>query len=142
MKGPAAIIILVLLGAALLMPGVGLADRDKEKAATEAALAWLALVDAGEYGPSWDQASALFRGAVAKQQWVAQIKGVRAPLGELKGRLFLSAEYTKALPGAPDGEYVVIQYRAAFANKAEAVETVTPMLDKDGTWRVSGYYIR
>ena len=42
------------------------------------------------------------------------------------------------MPGAPDGEYVVIQYRAAFANKAEAVETVTPMLDKGGTWRCPG----
>ncbi|MGB5422961.1 MAG: DUF4019 domain-containing protein [Desulfobacterales bacterium] len=27
-------------------------------------------------------------------------------------------------------------------NKASAVETITPMLDKDGQWRVSGYYIK
>jgi len=45
-------------------------------------------------------------------------------------------------PGAPDGEYVVIQYDSSFENKTEAVETVTPMLDPDGVWRVSGYYIR
>ena len=29
-----------------------------------------------------------------------------------------------------------------FANKAEAVETLTPMLDADGKRRVSGYFIR
>jgi hypothetical protein len=46
------------------------------------------------------------------------------------------------LPGAPDGEYVVIQYESSFEHKQAAVETVTPMLDKDGTWRVSGYFIR
>jgi hypothetical protein len=27
-------------------------------------------------------------------------------------------------------------------NKAAAVETVTPMLDADGVWRVSGYFVR
>ncbi|MEJ2473814.1 MAG: DUF4019 domain-containing protein [Desulfobacterales bacterium] len=27
-------------------------------------------------------------------------------------------------------------------NKTAAVETITPMLDKDGQWRVSGYYIK
>ena len=35
-----------------------------------------------------------------------------------------------------------IRYRTAFEHKAEAVETVTPMLDRDGLWRVSGYFIR
>jgi hypothetical protein len=53
-----------------------------------------------------------------------------------------SATYTKSLPGAPDGEYVVIQYDTGFEHKQSAVETVTPMLDKDGKWRVSGYFIR
>ena len=47
-----------------------------------------------------------------------------------------------SLPGAPDGEYVVIQFEASFGNKRASVETVTPMLDKDGQWRVSGYYIK
>ncbi len=46
------------------------------------------------------------------------------------------------MPGAPDGEYVVIQYDSSFEHKQAAVETVTPMLDKDGKWRVSGYYIK
>jgi hypothetical protein len=36
----------------------------------------------------------------------------------------------------------VIQYDSVFANKASAVETITPMLDADGVWRVSGYYIK
>ena len=50
--------------------------------------------------------------------------------------------YTTNLPGAPDGEYVVIQYKTSFQNKASAIETVTPMRDPDGVYRVSGYYIR
>ncbi|MGB6002321.1 MAG: DUF4019 domain-containing protein, partial [Thermoanaerobaculia bacterium] len=27
-------------------------------------------------------------------------------------------------------------------NKTTAIETVTPMKDEDGKWRVSGYFIR
>jgi hypothetical protein len=57
-------------------------------------------------------------------------------------RKLKSAAYTKTLPGAPDGEYVVIRYESSFEHKQSAVETVTPMLDKDGVWRVSGYYIK
>jgi hypothetical protein len=57
-------------------------------------------------------------------------------------RKLKSAKYTKALPGAPAGEYVVLQFDTSFVNKKEAVETVTPMLDKDGKWKVSGYFIK
>jgi hypothetical protein len=45
------------------------------------------------------------------------------------------------LPGAPEGEYVVIQYETQFEHKAGAIETVTPLREKDGSWRVSGYFI-
>ncbi len=44
--------------------------------------------------------------------------------------------------GAPDGEYVVIQFETSFEHKRSAIETVTPMMDRDGKWRVSGYYIK
>jgi len=27
-------------------------------------------------------------------------------------------------------------------HKQQAIETVTPMMDADGIWRVSGYYLR
>ena len=33
-------------------------------------------------------------------------------------------------------------FDAQFENKAAAVETVTPMREKDGSWRVSGYFIK
>jgi hypothetical protein len=46
------------------------------------------------------------------------------------------------LPGAPDGKYVVVQFDTSFQRKKSALETVTPMMEKDGKWRVSGYYIK
>jgi hypothetical protein len=45
-------------------------------------------------------------------------------------------------PGGPDGTYVVIRFETVFEKKSAAVETVTPMRDPDGVFRVSGYYIR
>jgi hypothetical protein len=53
-----------------------------------------------------------------------------------------SAQFMTQLPGAPDGEYAVIQFETSFANKKSAIETVTPMKDPDGKWRVSGYFIK
>ena len=115
---------------------------DKTEPAQKSAHAWLALVDAGKYAESWNESASLFRNAIAQKGWESAIRGVRGPLGEVKSRKLKSATYSTSLPGAPDGEYFVIQFETAFANKAQAIETITPMLDKDGKWRVSGYYIK
>ena len=117
------------------------ADKPKESA-QKPAEQWLALVDAGKYAESWKTAAGYFQTAVSQAQWEQAIVAVRKPLGDMVSRKFKSAKYTKSLPGAPDGEYVVLQFDTSFANKKEAVETVTPMLDKDGKWKVSGYYIK
>ncbi len=115
---------------------------DKEKAAVTAAKKWLALVDGGKYSESWDQAAVYFRGAVSNEQWVQSLTAIRNPLGGTVSRKLKSAVYKTSLPGAPDGEYVVIQFDTSFRNKKRAVETVTPMRESDGAWRVSGYYIK
>jgi len=104
--------------------------------------AWLALTDSAKYAESWNGASTLFKTAITKADWEKAIRATRAPLGALKSRTLKSATFARTLPGAPDGEYVVIQYETAFENKASAVETITPMLDRDGSWRISGYYIK
>ncbi len=117
-------------------------DSPKEKAALKAAKAWLALVDSGKYAKSWQEAATYFRDSVSRGQWEQSLKGVRKPLGSVVSRKVTEKTYTSSLPGAPDGEYVVIRFETSFANKKEAVETVTPMLDSDGHWRVSGYYIK
>ena len=63
--------------------------------------------------------------------------------GEFQLRMGLTANvYKTSVPGAPDGEYVVIQFQTIFEHKASAIETVTPSKEKDGAWRVSGYYIK
>ncbi len=123
--------------------GSGAWATDKpEDAAQAAADSWLKRVDDGEYAASWDQAARLFKGAVTKDQWKQAAAGVRGPLGKLVSRKVKSREYMEKIPGGPDGKYVVIQYETVFEKKSSAIETVTPMVDPDGAWRVSGYFIR
>ncbi|HLA00971.1 MAG TPA: DUF4019 domain-containing protein [Thermodesulfovibrionales bacterium] len=119
-----------------------MADQSKEKAVVHTAKAWLKLVDEGKYSESWDEAAQYFKNAVPREQWRNSLESFRNPLGVVLSRNLKSKKYTKTLPGAPDGEYVVIQYETSFKNKQHATETITPMRDKDGKWRVSGYYIR
>lgn len=127
--------------ALLLSPAAGAAQK-AEEVAVKAAAKWLAMVDEGKYSESWADAAQVFKGAVTAEQWKSSLNGGRKPLGKLISRTITLKKYTTSLPGAPDGEYVVIQYETSFENKRSAVETITPMLDKDGKWRVSGYYIK
>jgi len=128
--------------AIMMLGGAGsAAETGKEKAALEAAETWLLLIDKGEYAESYEAASSYLRNAVTLEQWEQSIKAVRVPLGDVVSRDVKNTTYTENLPAAPDGEYVVIRLDTVFENKAKTVETVTPMIDKDGAWRVSGYYI-
>jgi hypothetical protein len=79
---------------------------------------------------------------VTQGAWNQQVAAVRQPLGKVLERKLKSATPAKSLPGAPDGEYVVIQYQVRYENKASAVETITPMKDGERGWRVSGYFIK
>ena len=91
---------------------------------------------------SWDDASVLFKRAIQPDQWSASLHAAREPLGKLVSRALQNETLATELPGAPDGEYAVLQFESSFEKKKQAIETVTPMRDVDGAWRVSGYFIR
>jgi hypothetical protein len=115
---------------------------DDEQHVTESTKQWLSLIDTGKFAEGWKTAAEYFQTAVPQEQWQWQIHALRKPLGDLVSRKLESATYTKSLPGTSDGEYVVFQFKTSFAKKKDAIETVTSMLDKDGQWRVSGYYFK
>jgi hypothetical protein len=133
---------LVVIGLILTVIAAVGGNPEKEKPAVASAERWLGLVDQGKYAESWKEAAALFRNAINQGQWEQSLQAVRKPLGNLVSRKVKTKTYRTSLPGAPDGEYVVIEFDSSFEKKKSAVETVTPMMDKDGKWRVSGYYIK
>jgi len=95
---------------ALLFSIFSTAQSKPEELAQQSAGAWLALVDAGKYAASWDQAAELFKAAVTQNQWLSALNSTRSPLGKLVSRKLKSAAYTKMFPGAPVSEYVVLPY--------------------------------
>ncbi len=107
-----------------------------------AAQAWLALIDDGRYSESWKEASAIVQGAATEQGFANSMETFRKPLGDLVSRKLKSAQPMTELPGAPDGQYVVMQFETSFTNKKSAIETVTFMLEKDGQWKSAGYFIK
>jgi hypothetical protein len=129
------VVVLLLTGSARAQ------EADAVAQAGQAAKSWLDIVDQEKYGQSWDEAAALFKGAVTREFWEEAVRSARAPLGALKSRTVKTATFTRNLPGAPAGEYVVVQFDTQFANRS-AVETVTPMREKDGSWKVSGYFVK
>jgi hypothetical protein len=135
-------VFLVCLGFVLTTGVVAAQGQENERAAIAAAEKWLGLVDEGKYAESWTEAAGYFKNAVTQDQWAQSLKAVRNPFGKLISREVKNKTYSTSLPGAPDGEYVVIQFETSFANKRSAIETITPMLEKDAKWRVSGYFIK
>ena len=102
---------------------------------------WLALLDDGQFGQSWENAAEAVRKTVTKEQWVKVLSEHRPPLGKLVSRTLKDTHASTSLPGAPSGQYVTVQYDSTFAQK-KGVETVTAMLDASGQWRVSGYFFK
>lgn len=118
------------------------AQADDTTAAQAASSAWLSTLDGGDMGATWNTASSMFKSAVTAEAWARAARSVRAPLGSVRSRRSRSATFSRSLPGAPDGQYVVIQYETVFEHKAEGVETVTLALEPDHRWKVAGYFIK
>jgi hypothetical protein len=112
-----------------------------EKAQT-AAQSWLAQTDSGKYADSWDAAAEIFKSKITKADWEKALTSVRKPLGAVQSRKLKSATFTRSLPQLPDGEYVIIQYDTRFESQPAAVETASAVREKDGAWRIGGYFIR
>lgn len=112
-----------------------------EPASAAAALDWLALVDNGQWKESWKQAGILFRSEITSGRWKHQVQPVREPLGAVVSREQVQADPADNLPGAPAGDYVVLQFATAFANMPGAIEVVTLAREESG-WAVIGYFVR
>ncbi|MFN5631167.1 MAG: DUF4019 domain-containing protein [Sphingomonadales bacterium] len=102
---------------------------------------WLSLLDANSWSASWNDTGKLFRSQLTQEQWVKTVQSVREPLGTVVSRVVNGSSKSKSLPGAPDGEYEIIQYRSVFSKKADTIETVI-LAREDDKWKIVGYFIR
>lgn len=107
-----------------------------ETAPVAAARQFLALVDANDWATSWTKVGASMKAQNTQQTWTDASNGMRANLGAFVRREQASADY---VPAPPAG-YWMIKFRASYAKKPIAIETVTLMQEKDG-WHVVGVTI-
>lgn len=134
------IALLLITGFSSCKKGIDATKLENE--ALKSAELWLQLSDNNDFEQCWEKASSYYKNAVKKGELVKSLTAVRKPLGKMISRIVDSKKYQESLPGAPDGKYVIVQFKTSFHNKKDAIETITPMKEKDGKWRVSGYYIK
>lgn len=151
--GGMTIMLAIIVAAAAVLQGAGgvrpaaapvalaVSYSASDKASAGAAEAWARLLDGQRWGESWKASSTMFKSKINEAGWVSMIQPLRGQLGPVSSRSLKGVSSTSTLPGAPDGDYRIVQFDTAFANKADAVETV--VLSREGTaWAVSGYFIR
>jgi hypothetical protein len=118
-------------------------SQPRDEMAVTAGRDWLALVDAGQFADSYDQAGELFRGALPRDQWAAALGASRKPHGSVVQRNLKSILVTKDLSAAQPGKYVVITFETTFQNPSEAMwEVLTSYLNASGQWKVVGYQVK
>ncbi|MCE9615216.1 MAG: DUF4019 domain-containing protein [Lentisphaerae bacterium] len=114
----------------------------EERAAQAAAEQWLRDVDKADFGKAWDDASGFLKRALSRGGFEESMRTVQDTLGGSSGRSLSSAQYSDSLPGAPDGQYVVLEYTVVRERKERALESIITMRESDGKWRVAGYHVR
>ncbi len=136
-------IVSALAVTAILIPCVlfGYAEFEKEDAA-KAAMQWLALLDAGKYRESWKEASTYFKKKVSSDKWEKSVREERDKLGEVRSRTLKITHRVTSIPGAPEGDYFILRFRTDFADRGNAIETITMVMDEDARWRMVNYYIK
>ncbi len=107
-----------------------------ETPAVQAARQWLEMGDIGDWKGSWAATGASFRKVNTLALWTSVSEKVRVPLGNVVSRALIGAD---EVPTPPDGN-TVVKFRTAFANRAEAVETIA-LRREEGRWKVVGIFI-
>lgn len=140
-----AVIMSFILGIAafMLQPPVAQTSADGAPQASQAqaqivssARDWLAIVDAGRWEESWRATGESFRSLNTVEAWARASEQGRVPLGAVVSRANLSQE---SVPAPPHG-YEMVKFRTSFANRTNAVETLT-LVREGQAWRVVGYWI-
>ena len=122
--------------AGTVAPATPATNTAVDAAVVDTATRFLALLDQGNWDDSYRATAASFRKLNTAKVWAAASDQARKPLGAMVSRTFLSQEN---LPAPPAG-YEVVKFRTTFANKADALETVS-LNRENGAWRIAGVTI-
>ncbi len=127
--------------ASVSAPAKPAAGQEDNSESLGSARSWLTHLDSGDWAGSWEASGAFFRTQISQSQWIAQAMAAREPLGTVLDRDVQLVMRTGELPGAPPGEYEILEFSTNFANRSGAVERVI-MRHSGDDWELAGYFIR
>lgn len=101
---------------------------------------WLALIDAGNYGQSWEKAAEMMKQKVTKKQWKRLIGTVLPQkTGAFQERTLKNAQFRTQLGPLPEGQYVILQYDASY--EKGSFREVVVLTKQEEAWKVIGYRV-
>jgi hypothetical protein len=103
----------------------------------------VAMIDNGQVGQVWDQASDVAKQSVTREQFVKTTEADRAKLGKMSSRKAAGVTRSISKGGKlPAGMYVKVNFATRFGNDAKPTrELISFHLDNDKKWRLSGYTV-
>lgn len=138
----------LLLGAAMVAGCIGLASAQEADPTNmvRGGLQVVQMVDQGKVGELWDGATPAAKKRVTRSDFIQQVGQSRSPLGVAQQRTWVAINRQVVANEDADlaGQYVNVEYETRFANAANRVvrEMTSFRLDRDGSWRLSGYVLR
>ena len=99
--------ILALLALLWAVPALAGPAEDEVAAAAKS---WLTLVDAKNYAQCYQNAADIVRQGVSEAKWNEMVQFGRGKAGALKSRELQGVQFTKTLPGVPDGDYANVAF--------------------------------
>ena len=142
-----AVVLFAVLFGALVAFAHGQGMTPEQRDALNSAERWLVPVDAQRYADAWAMAATSFKGSVDRNKFRDGLRDVRKDYGRVVQRKAEKMGYLGSPPGPEDGgpkegAQISILFETRFVRDRMATEEMVMELEKDGVWRVAGYYIR
>jgi hypothetical protein len=117
------------------------ADADKPIFTAQKALDnWLPLWDAGKVAETYAGLSSFIKKTADQKVWLDYRTTARKPLGKLKWRKLTNISLIRSMEGLPDNSGAILKYQSSFENREDVFETIGLVLEREGDWRVAGYF--
>lgn len=109
------------------------------------AISALQQIDRGDLGAIWDNSSEVTRRSTTKSNFINSVRQLRRPLGAPKYRQWQTVTWQKVKIKNVKNAYnifVSVRFVTNFTRRAMVNEMVSFRLDRDGSWRFTGYVIQ
>lgn len=136
---------LFLTGILLAVAGPAYGQSEENEAAAEeaaqaAAETWLELIDAEDYGKSWDAAGSLLQTRIAREEWVKKVMDLKDRVQQLSDRGLEVREYRDSISHAPrEGPFVLLKYHSSY--DTGRYEELLLTYREQNEWTVGGYQV-